>query len=145
MSNLAFFTQGRLSVGTVVPDGPFFRNAEDSVPYGVRFGFPRIKGRLTLRVLGYPSSVFSAKGRKSTFPSGKAKRNGQDRSLRCCGKRAEDIRHCVIITFNFQLSTVKLYCPPGCLLSLIHRRKRRSPFPSGKAERNGQDRSLRWA
>ena len=23
-----------LFVGTVVPDGPFFRNAEDSVPYG---------------------------------------------------------------------------------------------------------------
>jgi len=28
-----------LSVGTVVPDGPFFRNAEDSVPYGGQFGF----------------------------------------------------------------------------------------------------------
>ncbi|MBQ6699353.1 MAG: hypothetical protein IJM98_01705, partial [Oscillospiraceae bacterium] len=24
-------------------------------------------------------------------------------------------------------------CPPGSWLSLIHRRKRRSPFPSGKA------------
>ena len=33
-----------LSVGTVVPDGPFFRNAEDSVPYCERFGFPCIKG-----------------------------------------------------------------------------------------------------
>ena len=45
-------------------------------------------GKAALRVIGCPSSVFSAKGRKSTFPQGKANpsgclvlRNGQDRSL----------------------------------------------------------------
>ncbi|MBQ3237097.1 MAG: hypothetical protein IJA92_06160, partial [Oscillospiraceae bacterium] len=56
VSDLAFFTQGRLSVGTVVPDGPFFRNAEDSVPYGERFGFPCIKERLPFGLLGYGGS-----------------------------------------------------------------------------------------
>ena len=80
--NLAFFTQGRLSVGTVVPDGPFFRNAEDSVPYGELFGFPCIKGRLTLRVLGYPSSVCFADTSSSEEAETSVKRNGQDRSLR---------------------------------------------------------------
>ena len=32
VSNLAFFTQGRLSVGTVVPDGPFFGTLRTAFP-----------------------------------------------------------------------------------------------------------------
>jgi len=58
----AFFTQGRLSVGTVVPDGPFFWNAEGSVPYNV-FNFPFAKGRLPFGLLFTAVYTFRQKGK----------------------------------------------------------------------------------